>query len=259
MKGSDALHLFWYKRMIEPRTKMKVLIVSGIVLLMGMAGFGQPKSQAAGNDFAAEKELAKLAVDAHGGEKLRTMKTLVIRGSADVTVATQSLPVTFVNIFAGDKYRFELTNPFQPIEQVSDGITTSSTARGGFTLPPVNRLGFPILQRIGETGFIVTGLPDTKKKQKGFRVTSPEGYFNDFYLDGKTNQVKGYDSTFVINGRTVKTSVEIDKLRLVNGVLVPERYVQRFDLDQFTVYASFKASEILVNSVLNDDVFTVGK
>ncbi len=223
------------------------------------AGLGQAVGTAPGSDFAAEKEFARLAIDAHGGEKLRLMKTLVIRGTADVTVSTQRIPVTFVNIFAGDKYRFELTNPFQPIEQVSDGITTSSSARGGFTLPPVNRLGFPILQRIGETGFIVTGLPGTKKKQKGFRVTSPEGYYNDFYLDNKTNQIKGFDSTFVIDGRTVKTSVEIDKLRVVDGVVVPERYVQRFDLDQFTVYASFKASEILVNSVLGDEVFTVGK
>ncbi len=238
---------------------MKVVFLSVILLVSAVAGYAQPKSNAIANDFAAEKALAKLAVDAHGGDKLRSMRSLVIRGSADVTVATQRIPVTFVNIFAGDKYRFELTNPFQPIEQVSDGITTTSSARGGFTLPPVNRLGFPILQRIGQTGFIVTALPDGKKKQRGFRVTSPEGYFNDFYLDAKTNQIKGYDSTFVIQGRTVKTSVEIDKLRTVDGVLVPERYVQRFDLDQITVYASFKASEILVNSELSDDVFSVGK
>lgn len=238
---------------------MRSFFLIWVVLVFVAAGFGQLKPTSAANDFAAEKELARLTVDAHGGSKLRLMKTLVIRGSADITVSTQRIPVTFVNMFAGDKYRFELTNPFQPIEQVSDGTTTTSTARGGFTLPPVNRLGFPILQRIGETGFIVTGLPEGKKKQKGFRVTSPEGYFNDFYLDSKTNQVKGYDSTFVIDGRTVKTSVEIDKLRLVDGVLVPERYVQRFDLDQFTIYASFKASEILVNSELGDDVFTVAK
>ncbi|CAN5723917.1 hypothetical protein BH24ACI3_BH24ACI3_09360 [soil metagenome] len=238
---------------------MKLLILFAIVFALVTVGSGQAKILTPGSEFAAERELAKLAIKAHGGEKLRSMKTLVIRGTADVTVSTQRIPVTFVNIFAGDRYRFELTNPFQPIEQVSDGTTTTSSARGGFTLPPVNRLGFPVLQRIGDTGFIVTSLRDNKKKQRGFRVTSPEGYFNDFFLDPKTNQIKGYDSTFAIDGRTVKTSVEIDKFRMVDGVLVPERYVQRFDLDQFTVYASFKASEILVNSELSDDIFTVGK
>ncbi len=90
-------------------------------------------------------------------------------------------------------------------------------------------------------------------------MTSPEGYYTDFYLDEKTHQIKGFDSSYDINGRKVTTSVEIDKCRVVEGVLVPERYAQRFDTEQLTVYANFKAKEILVNSAIEDGVFSVGE
>ena len=86
-------------------------------------------------------------------------------------------------------------------------------------------------------------------------MTSPEGYLTDFYIDEKTGQVKGYDSTYTISGRTVTTSVEIDKYQLVDGILIPEKYVQRFDTEQMTIYATFKAKEILVNTPVADDVF----
>ncbi|NOT49573.1 MAG: hypothetical protein HOP17_17755 [Acidobacteria bacterium] len=207
--------------------------------------------------FAAEVELAKKAVAAHGGDKLTTMKSLVIRGSVDVTTSAiaQAIPATFVTIFAGEKYRIEINNPFQPIKQTFDGTQTSTTIRGGFTLPPINRIGFPILQQLGKQGFVITSLPEGKKK-KGFRMTSPEGIATDFYLDEKTNEVKGYDSSYTIEGRTVTTSVEIDKCRLVEGVLVPEKYAQRFDTEQITVYANFKAKEIVVNSTIEDGVFS---
>ncbi len=211
--------------------------------------------------FEAEIALAKLALAAHGGEKLRTMKTLVIRGSVDVTTSAfnQAIPATFITIFAKEKYRIEINNPFQPIKQVYDGVQTSTTIRGGLTLPPVNRLGLPVLPMIDEVGFVITPLPDAKKKKRGFRLTSPEGYYTDFYLDEKTNQIKGYDSSYDINGRKVTTSVEIDKMRVVDGIAVPEKYVQRFDTEQITIYADFKAKEILVNSEVADDVFSTGK
>jgi hypothetical protein len=142
---------------------------------------------------------------------------------------------------------------------VFDGVNTSTTVRGGMTLPPINRLGLPVLPMIGETGFIITPLPNDKKKKTGFRMTSPEGYYTDFYLDDKTNRIKGYDSSYDINGRIVTTSVEVDKLRVVEGVLVPERYVQRFDTEQVTVYANFKAKEILVNTEIAEEIFSTAK
>lgn len=244
----------------------KVIFLSAINLAMLTVVFGQvppttkpAETRPAANKFETEIALARLALEAHGGEKLRAMKTLVVRGSVDVTTAGQSIPATFVTVFSNEKYRIEISNQFQPLKQVYDGVQTSSSLQGGFTLPPINRLGFPLLPRIGETGFIITPLPDDKKKKRGFRMTSPDGYFTDFYLDEKTNQIKGYDSIYDLNGRTITTSVEIDKLRVVDGVTVPEKYSQRFDVGQLTIYANFKAKDILVNSQVADDVFTIEK
>jgi hypothetical protein len=223
--------------------------------------FAQPKTVApttTADAYAAEKELARLAVAAHGGEKLRGMKTLVLGGSVDVTASTfpQPIPATFVMIFSGDRYRVEINNPFQPLRQAYDGTQTITSISNGFTLPPFNRVGFPVLQHVGDPGFAVTSVPDNKKKKKGFRVTTPEGYITDFYLDEKTNQVKSFDSIYEVNGRSVKTSAEIDKLKVVDGVTVPEKYVQRFDLDQLTFFAAFLAKQIQVNTEVANDVFT---
>ncbi len=235
-------------------TTIALFTVSSIIV---SAQPGAATNGAATNANTEEQQLAKLAIEAHGGDKLRAMKTLSMIGSVDVTASTipQAIPATFVMIFAGERYRVEINNPFQPIKQTFDGVRTSTSIANGFTLPPFNRLGFPVLPRIGETGFIVTSIPDKKKGKKGFRVTSPEGYITDFYLDEKTSQIKSYESTYTINGRTVKTAVEIDRMKLVDGVLVPEKYSQRFDLEQLTIYAAFNAKQILVNVEVANDVF----
>ena len=208
----------------------------------------------------APLEIAKAALAAHGGDKFKNMKTLDIRGSVDVTTTQfpQTIPATFITIFAGDKYRLEIQNPFQPLKQVFDGEQTSSSING-FTFPPINRLGLPLLQKLGEKDFTISALPEKLKKKKGFRITSPEGFYTDFFIDDKTGQIKGYESSYEINGREVTTSVEIDKFRAVDGVVIPERYSQRFDLGQLTAYADFKAKEILVNSVIKDEIFAIAK
>lgn len=228
-----------------------------VVVFVTAANAQSSSAKPAALNFDAEIALAKQAVEAHGGTKLREMKTLVIRGSVDISSAAspQIIPATFLSVFAGSKYVFELNNPLQPVKQVFDGVQTSSSIRGGLQLPPLNRLGFPLLPHLGEQGFVITAIPEGKKKKKGFRMTSPEGYYTDFYLDEKTNQIQGYDSSYDVGGRKITTSVEIDKLRMVDGVLVPERYVQRFDTDQITFYAAFKAKEILINSPVDDGVF----
>ncbi|MBK9154087.1 MAG: hypothetical protein IPM25_07705 [Chloracidobacterium sp.] len=225
-----------------------------------IAAVGQASSGAGASgdkNFAAEARLAELTVAAHGGQKFREMQSLVVSGSVEITTSAfpQAIPASFVTIFAGEKYRLEINNPFQPLKQAYDGTQTVSSLPGGFTLPPINRLGLPILQQLGKQGFIVTPLPEEKKKKRGFRMTSPEGFFTDFYLEDKTDKIRSYDATYVMSGRTVTTSVEIDKLRLVDGVLLPEKYAQRFNTEQFTVYASFKAKDIVVNSAVKDTVF----
>jgi hypothetical protein len=241
---------------------MKTILTIAILVFASISSFGQTSASTsnAADKFALENELAKKVIAAHGGDKFTGMKSLVVNGSADFTSSNfpQAIPATFIMIFAGDKYRIELNNPFQPLKQAFDGTKTSSTAPGGFSLPPINKLGIPLLAKVGTFGYVVTPLPAGKKKKNGFRVTSPEAYATDFYIDAKTNLVSGYEATYLIDGRTVTTSVEIDKTKVVDGVTVPEKYVQRFDLSQFTVYASFKAKEITVNTAVADDVFAVG-
>jgi hypothetical protein len=204
-------------------------------------------------------DLAKAALAAHGGDKFKAMKTLIVKGSADVSASpTQSFPSTFVMIFSNDKYRYELTNPFRPFKQTYDGQQTVSSIEN-FTLPPINRLGLQLLQRMDEKGFTVSALPETSKKKNGFRITSPEGFYTDFFIDEKTGQIKSYEASYDFNGRNVTTSVEIDKIREVDGVKIPEKYAQRFELGFATIYADFKAKDILVNSTVSDDVFSIVK
>lgn len=202
-------------------------------------------------------ELAKATLAAHGGDKLKKMKSLVVRGSVDITGAfSQIIPATFALVIAGDRYVFELNNPIQPLKQIFDGKNTYSS---GYELPPVTSLGFPLLQKIGETGYVIAALPEAKRKKKGFRVTTPDGFYSDFFVDEKTGQIKGFESSYDVDGRLVTTSVEIDEFQTVEGVIVPKRYSQRFDLGQMTAYANFKTKDILVNSTIADDVFSIPK
>lgn len=202
-------------------------------------------------------DLADEVLLAHGGKKYKEMKTLIVRGAVDITasVVNQAIPATFVTIFSGEKYRLEIDNPFQPFKQVFDGQQTYSSIERGFTLPPINRIGMPLLQKLGAEGFEVSDLDN--KKKKGFRITAPDGYYTDFYISKKTNRVKGYEASYIVNGRDVTTSAEIDKFEEKDGVVVPKKYAQRFDLGQMTIYAEFKAKEILVNTKIDDEVFTL--
>ncbi|HEY0430069.1 MAG TPA: hypothetical protein VGC76_19960 [Pyrinomonadaceae bacterium] len=201
-------------------------------------------------------ELAKAALAAHGGDKFKNMKTLIVRGSAEISGSpTQVISATFDTVFSGDKYRLEIINPMQPFKQVYDGQQTYSSMPN-FQLPPLNRLGLPLLPKIEEKGFTVSELPE-KGKNLGFRITSPEGYYTDFFLDEKTAQVKSYSAKYEVRGHEITTSVEIDKLKDVDGILIPEKYSQRFELGQLTMYANFKAKEILVNTAVADDVFVM--
>lgn len=202
-------------------------------------------------------ELAKKAVMAHGGDKLKNMKNLIISGGINVTTSfsAQSFPGTFNMVFAGDKYRLEI-NSIQSFKQIYDGQQTFSSMGASFSMPPINKIGLPVLAKIGEQGYTVSALPEKLSKKSGFRVTTPEGYFTDFILDAKTNQVKEYESAYQISGREVTTSVAIDKYREIDGVLVNEKFAQRFDMGQVgTIYAEFKAKDVLVDSKLDDDIF----
>lgn len=236
---------------------MKFLAILFIVMfpLLAFAQAGPSADPNAADAVAAG--LAKEAIKVHGGEKLRAMKTLVLRGSAEVSGSpSQVFPAGFIMVFAGERYYLEITNPFQPLKQVFDGTGVSSSLPG-FQLPPVNRLGLPMLQKAETTGYRISALPEKSRKKKGFRVAAPDGYICDFFIDEKTGAIKAYEAEFDLNGRIVTTSVDIDGVREVEGVRVPDKYSQRFELGSITVYANFKAKEVLVNSAVEDSVFVI--
>ena len=244
---------------------MKTLFLISLVFCFSLGVVGQtvakvkPGDTTSSTSTNAAVELSKAALVAHGGDKLKNAKTLIVRGTADITMSTfnQAIPAGFAIVIAGERYRLYIQSQFQSLKQVYDGKETFSSLPG-FSLPPVTSLGFPLLLRVGDTGYVISPLAETGKK-KGFRMTTPEGFYTDFFLDEKTNQIKGYKSSYDFNGRTITTSVVIDKYRVVDGITVPEKYSQRFDLGQMTAYADFKAKEILINSPVADDVFAIGK
>ena len=201
--------------------------------------------------------LAKKTLKAHGGKYYKEMKSLAVRGNVDITVSSfnQAFPATFATIISGEKYMLEIDNPFQPFKQVFDGETTSSSIDRGFTLPPITSIGMPLLQKIGDKGYEISALVD--KKKRGFRITTPDGYYTDFFTLKKTNLVKAYEASYTINGTEALTTVEIDKFVEKAKVIVPQKFAQRFDIGQMTVYAEFKAKEVLVNTDIDDEVFTL--
>jgi hypothetical protein len=206
---------------------------------------------------ASPLELAKAAIAAHGGDKFKAAKTIIQRGSVEATApgSAQAVPAAYAVVTKGDKFRFEITSQFFNFLQIFDGEQLyTSIAR--FDVPPINKMGFVLLTKAEEPGYKITALPD-KKKRRGFRISSPDGYSSDYYIDSTTGQVLSYEAKVAVDGREITTSVENDKFRDVNGVLIPEKYSQRLQLGTNTFYANFKAKEILVNSEIADDVFVM--
>lgn len=229
---------------------LKKLSLLTVVAIFSAVAIAQKTPEVKARDF---NEAAKAAYLAHGGDKLKAIKTLVIKGSVDVSVQNNVLPGGFSTVISGDKYMLDIQTAFQSIKQTYDGDHTISSLPG-MTLPPVTTLGFPLLIKYGDKGYAVSALPDGKKGY-GFRLTAPDGFYTDFWVDEKTNLIKKYESAYEMNGRTFTTSIEVDKLRVAEGITVPEKYSQRFDLGQITAYANFKAKDILFNSPIDDAVF----
>jgi len=214
-----------------------------------------PTSAQVAADNATAIQLAKAALAAHGGEKLKQMKSLVMKGSADINVSNQVQPGGFSTAISGSKYYFEISTQLQSFKQVFDGQNTSSTLPG-ILLPPVTSVGFPVLAHVGEAGYLVTKYGGLKKKP-GFRITTPDGFYTDFWVDEKSGEVKGYESSYLAYGRDITTSAEIESTQNVEGVILPKKYSQRFDLGSFTAYASFNMKDIRVNVPVDESAFTL--
>jgi hypothetical protein len=245
----------------------KLLLLCGAICVLSFGIAAQPATQKAA---AVEKaaagpaapdaislELANAALAAHGGDKVKGLRSMVIKGSVDMNVMGQTMAGAFSTAYSGEKYFFELVAPMQSLKQVYNGQSTYTSVQG-FYLPPAASIGFPVLSHVGDTGYVVSAPGDGKKKGKGFRVTTPDGYYTDFFVDEKTKQLKSYESSYDMGGgRAVTTSVTLDEFETVEGVLAPKRYSQRFDLSTITAYATFKAKSILINSKIDDSAFAM--
>lgn len=238
---------------------MKIISVFFLLLCFAVIGAAQTApAKVSAADVVSPEAFAKTALAAHGGDKLKKVKTLLFKGSVEVSAMGQAMPGVFSTAVSGEKYYFEINSAMQNMKQVFDGRETVSSIPG-FSLPPVTSLGFPLLPKIGDAGYVISALAGAKKGKKGFRMTTPEGFYTDFYLDEKTNQIKGYDSAFEIGGRVVTTSVVVDEMITVDGIIAPKKYSQRFDLDKITAYANFNTKTVLINSPIEDSAFSISK
>ena len=238
----------------------KPIALITLVLLSASTAFSQKAATTPQAPSAADKDaavaLAKSALAAHGGDKFKQMKSIVMKGSVDVNVSNQVLPGAFSIAMAGDKYYFEINSIVQSIKQIYDGQQTYSSING-FMVPPPTSVGFAVLARVGDAGYVIGPYGDDKKKRKGFRITAPDGFYTDFYVDDKTGQIKGYESAFEVGQRLVTTSAEIDSVETVDGVIVPKKYSQRFDLGNLTAYANFNTKDIKVNPPMDENAFAI--
>lgn len=197
-------------------------------------------------------ELAKIVVDVLGGDKFKKIKTLIVSGSVNLYApsSTQSLPGTFAITTAGEKYRMEVRS-LQSFSMIYNGEQMYSSLPG-FSLPPPSKFGLPMLQHLGEPGYMVEGLAD-KKNARAFVMTDPEGNKTKFFVDAKTGRVKSYE----IPLDNLTYGSDIDEYKEYDGVLVPTKFVQRLDTQMGAFFAEFKAKDVKVNAEVLDAVFAI--
>ena len=199
-------------------------------------------------------DLAKAAVAAFGGDKFRTMKNAILRGSVDLygPASTQSVPGGFVIVTSGDKFRMEVdARPLFSFKQIFDGQQSYSSLPGA-QMAPASKFGIAVLNKFDQAGYTVTALPD-KKKQRGFRITDGEGNATDFYLDAATGRVMSL--TFAYGGYNFGT--ENKKFKEIEGVLIPSSFTQRIEMPQGAAFAEFNVKDIKINQAMGDDVFAM--
>jgi hypothetical protein len=202
----------------------------------------------------APLDLAKAAFTAQGGEKFRSLKNVILRGSVDLygPASTQSVPGGFVIVTSGDKFRMEVdARPLFSFKQIYDGQQSYSSLPGA-EMAPVNKFGMRVLAKFDQPGYTVSALPD-KKKLRGFRIVDTEGNATDFYLDPTTGRVISF--SFAFNGYNFGT--ENKKFKDVEGVLIPSSFTQRIEMPQGAAFAEFNAKDIKINQPLGDDVFAM--
>jgi hypothetical protein len=198
------------------------------------------------------EELAQIVVDVLGGEKFKNVKTMITSGSVELYApnSTQSIPGSFIITNSGIKYRMEVKS-IQSFSFIHDGERSYSSIPG-FEIPSPAKYGIPALQHLGEAGYAIAALPD-KKKMRAFSLTGPEGNVTRFFVDTKTGRIKSYEIPY----RDLVYGSEVDEYKEYDGILVPTKFVQRLDTQMGAFYAEFKAKEVKLNAIVEDDVFAI--
>lgn len=199
-------------------------------------------------------DLARAALAAQGGEKYRSLKSMVLRGSVDLYApnSTQSIPGGFIWVLAGDKVRLEIdARPAVSFKQIYDGQRSYSSLPG-VEMPPASKFGLPVLAKYDQAGYTVTALPD-KKKQRAFRISDADGNTTDFFIDAATGRVMSFLIPY--GGYTFGT--ENKKFKEVDGVLVPINFTQRLEMPQGAFFAEYNVKDVKLNNPIGDDVFEI--
>jgi len=199
-------------------------------------------------------ELARAAVQAQGGEKFLKAQNLILRGSVQLYPpnSVQSIPGSFSIVTAGDKMRMEIdARPAIVFKQIFDG-QNSYSSMPNVQVPPLSKFGMGALSRYDQPGYKLSPIAD-KKKQRGFRLEDPDGYTTDFYIDSATGRVMSF--LMYYQGFTFGT--ENNKFKEIDGVLVPDKFSQRFEMPQGTFFAEYTVKEAKLNQTLGEDAFVI--
>src|SRR5882724_71877 len=199
-------------------------------------------------------DLARAALTAQGGDKFKTLKSMVLRGSVDLYApnSTQSIPGGFVMVVAGDKVRIEIdARPAVSFKTIYDGQRSYSSLPG-VELPPASKFGLPLLTKFDQPGYAVTAIPD-EKKLRGFSITDADGNLTNFYIDAATGRV----IKFLIPYNGYKFGTENKKMKEVDGVLIAFEFTQRLEMPQGAFFAEYKVKDVKLNQPIGDDVFAM--
>src|SRR4026209_2519957 len=200
------------------------------------------------------KDVARAAFLAQGGEKFRNVQNMILRGSVQLYPpnSVQSIPGSFSLVTAGPKLRMEIdARPAIVFKQIYDG-QQSYSSMPNVEMPPLTKFGLGALAKFDQPGYQISAIKD-QKKQRGFRLTDPDGYITDYYLDSKTGRVMSFFLYY--NGVTLGT--ENSKFKEVEGVLVPFSFSQKFEMPMGAFFAEFSVKEVKLNQTLGDDAFAI--
>jgi hypothetical protein len=244
--------------------KLATALLFGALMLTYFNVHAQESAKASGNGaskgavaITAETpplELARIAFEAQGGEKLKAVKNMILRGSVDLYApnSTQSIPGGFIIVTAGDKLRMEVdARPAISFKQIFDG-QRSYSSMPGVELPPASKFGIAVLSKFDQPGYSVTAIPD-KKKLRGFRIADAEGNVTDFYIDPTNGRVM----SFLIPYGNYTFGTEHKKFKEINGVLIPSSFSQRLEMPAGAFFADYNVKDIKLNQEFGDDVFLI--